>query len=98
MKAKRITALLLTAVMSIGVLGGCGANVRQYKAIGNAVPPVMMWHIANSLQRSFEITDGDYDKAAPQVTPQYAFHNNSLQGYLFEQGPSYGTNQKQINK
>ncbi len=22
---------------------------RQYKAIGNAVPPVMMWHIANSL-------------------------------------------------
>lgn len=76
----------------------CVSNVRQYKAIGNAVPPVMMWHIANSLQRSFEITDGDYDKAAPQVTPQYAFHNNSLQGYLFEQGPSYGTNQKQINK
>lgn len=26
MKAKRITALLLTAVMSIGVLGGCGAK------------------------------------------------------------------------
>ena len=76
----------------------CVSNVRQYKAIGNAVPPVMMWHIANSLQRSFEITDGDSDKAAPQVTPQYAFHNNSLQGYLFEQGPSYGTNQKQINK
>lgn len=23
---------------------------RQYKAIGNAVPPVMMWHIANSLK------------------------------------------------
>lgn len=23
---------------------------RQYKAIGNAVPPVMMWHIAKSLQ------------------------------------------------
>ena len=22
---------------------------RQYKAIGNAVPPVMMWHISNSL-------------------------------------------------
>lgn len=26
------------------------SQVRQYKAIGNAVPPVMMWHIANSLQ------------------------------------------------
>ena len=24
---------------------------RQYKAIGNAVPPVMMWYIMNSLQR-----------------------------------------------
>jgi DNA (cytosine-5)-methyltransferase 1 len=23
---------------------------RQYRAIGNAVPPVMMWHIANSLE------------------------------------------------
>lgn len=33
------------------------SSVRQYKAIGNAVPPVMMWHIANSLQRAFELTD-----------------------------------------
>lgn len=24
---------------------------KQYKAIGNAVPPVFMWHIANSLQK-----------------------------------------------
>ena len=28
------------------------STTRQYKAIGNAVPPVMMWHIANSLQTS----------------------------------------------
>ena len=27
---------------------------RQYKAIGNAVPPVMMWHIAKSLQDAIE--------------------------------------------
>lgn len=25
------------------------SQIRQYKAIGNAVPPVMMWHIAHSL-------------------------------------------------
>lgn len=25
------------------------SEARQYKAIGNAVPPVLMWHIANSL-------------------------------------------------
>lgn len=30
------------------------SQIRQYKAIGNAVPPVMMWHIANSLQLVFE--------------------------------------------
>ena len=24
---------------------------RQYKAIGNAVPPVMMWHIANQFRK-----------------------------------------------
>lgn len=27
---------------------------RQYRAIGNAVPPVMMWHIAKSLQDAIE--------------------------------------------
>ena len=27
---------------------------RQYKAIGNAVPPVMMWHIAKALQDAIE--------------------------------------------
>ncbi|MBR6082676.1 MAG: DNA (cytosine-5-)-methyltransferase [Salinivirgaceae bacterium] len=27
---------------------------RQYKAIGNAVPPVMMWHIAKALQNAIE--------------------------------------------
>ena len=25
------------------------SEIRQYKAIGNAVPPVLMWHIANKL-------------------------------------------------
>lgn len=28
------------------------SEVRQYKAIGNAVPPVLMWHITNALQNT----------------------------------------------
>ena len=27
------------------------SQIRQYKAIGNAVPPVMMWHVIKSLQK-----------------------------------------------
>lgn len=30
--------------------------IRQYKAIGNAVPPVMMWHIAKALQDAINST------------------------------------------
>lgn len=61
------------------------SDIRQYKAIGNAVPPVMMWHIANSLQRAFEVTDGEYDKASPKALPTYSFPRHSaIQGTLFE--------------
>ena len=61
------------------------SNIRQYKAIGNAVPPVMMWHIANSLQRAFEVTDGEYDKSSPKALPTYSFpRRNAIQGTLFE--------------
>ncbi len=28
---------------------------RQYKAIGNAVPPVLMWHVTRSLQKTLEV-------------------------------------------
>ncbi len=67
------------------------SHIRQYKAIGNAVPPVMMWHIANSLQRALEVTDGDYDRGAPEVSPYYFYpHYDGLQGCLFEQVASYG--------
>jgi DNA (cytosine-5)-methyltransferase 1 len=31
---------------------GTVSDGRKYKAIGNAVPPVLMWHIANSLYQS----------------------------------------------
>lgn len=67
------------------------SSIRQYKAIGNAVPPVMMWHIANSLQRAFEVADGEYDANAPEVSPYYFYpHYDGLQGCLFEQAASYG--------
>ena len=31
------------------------SQIRQYKAIGNAVPPVMMWYITHSLQKTLAI-------------------------------------------
>ena len=68
----------------------CVSNIRQYRAIGNAVPPVMMWHIANSLQRAFEVSDGEFDAASPKAKPQYSFPREGVQGYLFEQEASYG--------
>ncbi len=40
--------------------------VRQYKAIGNAVPPVMMWHVVNALQ---DCIDG---KRNPAESPSAA--------------------------
>ena len=33
---------------------------RQYKAIGNAVPPVMMWHVIKALQKIFVIHQLDF--------------------------------------
>lgn len=65
--------------------------IRQYRAIGNAVPPVMMWHIANSLQRAFEVSDGEYDVNAPNVSPYYFYPRyDGMQGCFFEQAASYG--------
>ena len=36
------------------------SQIRQYKAIGNAVPPVMMWHIIHSLQKTLVISQVDF--------------------------------------
>ena len=33
---------------------------RQYKAIGNAVPPVMMWHVVKSLQKVLVVRQLDF--------------------------------------
>lgn len=33
-----------------------GSDIRQYRAIGNAVPPVLMWHIAAEIMKAIERT------------------------------------------
>ena len=39
------------------------SDARQYRAIGNAVPPVLMWHIANSLG---QLIEKDLKQANPE--------------------------------
>ena len=36
------------------------SQIRQYKAIGNAVPPVMMWHVIQSLKKVFAVHVADF--------------------------------------
>lgn len=36
------------------------SQIRQYKAIGNAVPPVMMWHVIQSLIKVFAVHRVDF--------------------------------------
>ena len=36
------------------------SQIRQYKAIGNAVPPVMMWHVIQSLMKVFAVHCVDF--------------------------------------
>lgn len=66
--------------------------IRQYRAIGNAVPPVMMWHIANALQRAFDVGNDvdDVDALHKTVRPYKALYFESQQACLFEQAPKYG--------
>lgn len=42
------------------------SQIRQYKAIGNAVPPVMMWHVIHSLQKTLIIPQVDFVKIKEQ--------------------------------
>jgi DNA (cytosine-5)-methyltransferase 1 len=68
------------------------SDIRQYKAIGNAVPPVLMWHIANSMQRAFEASDGtNRNTLKKKVQSVYSITmQNEMQGCVFEQEASYG--------
>lgn len=64
------------------------SNIRQYKAIGNAVPPVMMWYIANSVQRvicgSEHFLDNKNDQLLTSIHQLSQYSGNAVQGTLFE--------------
>ncbi len=47
---------------------------RQYKAIGNAVPPVLMWHIIKSLQKVFMIHQLDFASILAQYPNNIVQH------------------------
>ena len=42
------------------------SQIRQYKAIGNAVPPVMMWHIAHTLVKCVKASPLTFSSQIPK--------------------------------
>ncbi len=48
---------------------------RQYKAIGNAVPPVMMWHVIKALQKLFVIRQLDFLSTLEQYPDNIIVHS-----------------------
>ncbi|HLU93836.1 MAG TPA: hypothetical protein VKZ54_06915, partial [Membranihabitans sp.] len=76
------------------------SDARQYRAIGNAVPPVLMWHIANSLGQLIEKdikqanpeshTHLQFAQAntSPKTAKEYAF-SNADKNELNEKKPAY---------
>ena len=53
------------------------SQIRQYKAIGNAVPPVMMWYIIQSLKKVIAIHLVDFTEVKAEY-PQCIVDNASL--------------------
>lgn len=51
------------------------SQVRQYKAIGNAVPPVLMWHVIRSLQKTQEVHQVNFAEIKEQY-PASIVENN----------------------
>ena len=39
-----------------------GSKTTNYKALGNAVPPVVMWHVTSSIIKAMELANGDGNK------------------------------------
>ncbi len=54
------------------------SQIRQYKAIGNAVPPVMMWHVIQSLKKVFAVHVVDF-KEIKEEYPKCIVENASLE-------------------
>lgn len=53
------------------------SQIRQYKAIGNAVPPVMMWHVMHSLQKTLVISQVDFAGIKKQY-PSFIVENKDI--------------------
>lgn len=53
---------------------------RQYKAIGNAVPPVLMWHVIHSLQKVVAIHQVDFEAIKGQYPANIV--DNSLKAEI----------------
>lgn len=53
------------------------SQIRQYKAIGNAVPPVMMWHVIQSLKKVFAVHVVDFKEVKAKY-PKCIVDNASL--------------------
>ncbi|MBO5595102.1 MAG: DNA (cytosine-5-)-methyltransferase [Prevotella sp.] len=51
------------------------SQIRQYKAIGNAVPPVMMWHITKALQKVLVVHQLDFQSTLEQYPDNIVTHN-----------------------
>ena len=49
---------------------------RQYKAIGNAVPPVLMWHIIKPFQNVFKISTVDFETVKSDY-PEHVVYNDT---------------------
>lgn len=64
------------------------SQVRQYKAIGNAVPPVMMWHVANTLVKSLKSQPKE-DNFKIQLPEDVDHSGDWIQLSLFEKQASY---------
>ena len=54
------------------------SQIRQYKAIGNAVPPVMMWHVIQSLKKVFTVHIIDFKEIKAEY-PKCIVDNASLE-------------------
>lgn len=59
------------------------SQIRQYKAIGNAVPPVMMWHIMRALRKTLIIPQIDFVKVKEQF-PECIVENKSINTIDFD--------------
>lgn len=61
---------------------------KSYKQIGNAIPPVLMWHIANALRltvESVEATDSVFYTKTKVAEVPFSYETNRIKRNLFQE-------------